>query len=130
MSFKVFIRTRLVHPFLGAVAPRRVSFEVKLRVLRLLAPKGRKHVSPGQRPGLENAPIRDSPLKGKTTDCHAPWFCHFRATMPQANRIPGRCPGLSCFGPFGAEEKSQLQNAQASGSLASARVTKSVVAYT
>src|SRR5271157_3542534 len=57
--------------------------------------------------GVENS----NALKGQNRFVSRILFRPFRAGRILI-RIgsPGRCPGLSCFGPFGAAEKAQLQN--------------------
>ncbi len=55
------------------------------------SPKGASYVSPGQRPGFSR-PMRAQTLKGWTN--LIPPLQGSRCVGP--NRLPGRCPGLSC----------------------------------
>jgi hypothetical protein len=84
----------------------------RLRVLMLrcfgVAPKGPKQESPGQRPGYRHPDILVA-LKGRHKAIAL--FRPFRARSRLVGAIPGRCPGLICGCPFGAEGKNaQHQN--------------------
>ncbi len=86
-------------------APSLAVFEV---VHSVLAPKGQPHTSPGQRPGNDRQNVAQA-LKGRHKRPNAvTLLCPFRATKGCCSPDPGRCPGLICSGPLGAETSGRL----------------------
>jgi len=85
----------------------------------LLAPKGQKHTSPGQRPGCRGSEV---PLALKGRNKEDPMPCDhsvapFQGSNPGCSHNPGRrfaadaaplCPGLSCYAPSGQETEQTL----------------------
>ena len=67
------------------------------------APKGRNKPARGNAPGTEGPP-RKCPERAAQGRASWPAVCRpFRARIRVGTESPGRCPGLICFGPFGAK---------------------------
>ena len=96
-------RVQLPHQPDAPVLMLRLQFDV---------PKGQSQISPGQRPGNTSSSHVPSPDRAKqnsvfhgrlrrrnSRDLWRP----YRACASLESRFPGRCPGLACRFPFGAE---------------------------
>ena len=69
------------------------------------APKGQRHTSPGHRPGKAMENRFPSPEgAAQTTDGHV--VLPFQGDGICFPKTPGRCPGLICSGPCGANDQS------------------------
>jgi hypothetical protein len=63
--------------------------------------RGRDKTARGTAPGTE-APLRRSPVRVAHVKAQARFVAPFQGWYWRGPRVPGRCPGLICFGPFGA----------------------------
>ena len=83
--------------------------------LAVFAPKGPQHTSPGHRPGFPCGVTFRQPAAGETEPKSPATFCFalsglgcYSAAFSKAPLFPGRCPGLICFDPFGANSQAML----------------------
>ena len=73
------------------------------------APKGQPHISPGQRPGKRIGCLEWQRPERARQCVVKNLVSPFQGWVgPHSYRVPGRCPGLFCFGPFGATQKRDI----------------------